>query len=147
MLRLAGEHNIDLEQVEGTGAGGRITRKDIQRIIASGAAPQADAAPKNSRIQMPRERVSPSKAGASRPQAAPPQSAAGDVEIPVTGIRHAIATNMVRSKHEIPHAWTMMEVDVTSLVSYRNKIKDEFKKKEGFSLTFSRSLSKRSHRR
>lgn len=45
MLRLAGEHNIDLEQVEGTGAGGRITRKDIQRIIASGAAPQADAAP------------------------------------------------------------------------------------------------------
>ncbi|MCY8681841.1 E3 binding domain-containing protein, partial [Bacillus haynesii] len=45
VLRLAGEHNIDLEQVEGTGAGGRITRKDIQRIIASGAVPQADAAP------------------------------------------------------------------------------------------------------
>ncbi|WP_145620408.1 dihydrolipoamide acetyltransferase family protein, partial [Bacillus licheniformis] len=67
---------------------------------------------------------------------APPQSAAGDVEIPVTGIRNAIATNMVRSKHEIPHAWTMMEVDVTGLVSYRNKIKNEFKKKEGFSLTF-----------
>ena len=43
---------------------------------------------------------------------------------------------MVRSKHEIPHAWTMMEVDVTGLVSYRNKIKNEFKKKEGFSLTF-----------
>lgn len=137
MLRLAGEHNIDLEQVEGTGAGGRITRKDIQRIIASGAAPQADAAPEKQPDTNAAGASEPvQKPAQAAPQAAPPQSAAGDVEIPVTGIRHAIATNMVRSKHEIPHAWTMMEVDVTSLVSYRNKIKDEFKKKEGFSLTF-----------
>ncbi|MCY8566959.1 dihydrolipoamide acetyltransferase family protein [Bacillus haynesii] len=137
VLRLAGEHNIDLEQVEGTGAGGRITRKDIQRIIASGAVPQTDAAPEKQPGANPAgtsEAVQ--KPAQAAPQAAPPQSAAGDVAIPVTGIRHAIATNMVRSKHEIPHAWTMMEVDVTSLVSYRNKIKDEFKKKEGFSLTF-----------
>ncbi|MCY7815425.1 dihydrolipoamide acetyltransferase family protein [Bacillus haynesii] len=137
VLRLAGEHNIDLEQVEGTGAGGRITRKDIQRIIASGAVPQTDAAPEKQPGANPAgtsEAVL--KPAQAAPQAAPPQSAAGDVAIPVTGIRHAIATNMVRSKHEIPHAWTMMEVDVTSLVSYRNKIKDEFKKKEGFSLTF-----------
>src|SRR6185312_6644076 len=57
-------------------------------------------------------------------------------EIPVTGVRKAIAANMLRSKHEAPHAWTMMEVDVTNLVEYRNSIKDEFKKKEGFNLTF-----------
>ncbi|MCY8669608.1 dihydrolipoamide acetyltransferase family protein [Bacillus haynesii] len=137
VLRLAGEHNIDLEQVEGTGAGGRITRKDIQRIIASGAVPQTDAAPEKQPGANPAGTSEPvQKPAQAAPQAAPPQSAAGDVAIPVTGIRHAIATNMVRSKHEIPHAWTMMEVDVTSLVSYRNKIKDEFKKKEGFSLTF-----------
>ena len=43
---------------------------------------------------------------------------------------------MVQSKHEIPHAWTMVEVDVTNLVQYRNSIKNEFKKKEGFNLTF-----------
>ncbi|WP_373886068.1 dihydrolipoamide acetyltransferase family protein [Cytobacillus gottheilii] len=60
----------------------------------------------------------------------------GDIEIPVTGVRKAIAANMLRSKHEAPHAWTMMEVDVTNLVEYRNTIKDEFKKKEGFNLTF-----------
>lgn len=137
VLRLAGEHNIDLEQVEGTGAGGRITRKDIQRIIASGAVPQTDAAPEKQPGANPAGTSEPvQKPAQAAPQAAPPQSAAGDVAIPVTGIRHAIATNMVRSKHEIPHAWTMMEVDVTSLVSYRNKIKDKFKKKEGFSLTF-----------
>jgi len=62
--------------------------------------------------------------------------AQGDVEIPVSGVRRAIATNMVRSKHEAPHAWTMVEVDVTDLVSYRNKVKNDFKNKEGFSLTF-----------
>jgi pyruvate/2-oxoglutarate dehydrogenase complex dihydrolipoamide acyltransferase (E2) component len=43
---------------------------------------------------------------------------------------------MVRSKEEIPHAWMMMEVDVTDLVEYRNQIKEEFKRKEGFNLTY-----------
>ena len=51
------------------------------------------------------------------------------------GVRKAIAANMVKSKHEIPHAWMMVEVDVTNLVQYRDSIKDEFKKKEGFNLT------------
>ena len=43
---------------------------------------------------------------------------------------------MLRSTHEIPHAWMMMEVDVTELVEYRDSIKEEFKKKEGFNLTY-----------
>ena len=60
----------------------------------------------------------------------------GDIEIPVSGIRKAIAANMVRSKHEAPHAWTMMEVDVTNLVDYRNSLKTDFKQREGFNLTF-----------
>ena len=60
----------------------------------------------------------------------------GDIEIPVTGVRKAIAANMLRSKHEAPHAWMMIEVDVTNLVSYRNSIKGDFKKREGFNLTF-----------
>ena len=60
----------------------------------------------------------------------------GDIEIPVTGIRKAIAQNMVRSKHEAPHAWTMVEVDVTNLVEYRNSVKGDFKSKEGYNITF-----------
>jgi len=60
----------------------------------------------------------------------------GDIEIPVTGVRKAIAANMLRSKHEIPHAWTMVEVDATNLVTYRDELKTEFKKKEGFNLTY-----------
>ncbi|WP_408057109.1 dihydrolipoamide acetyltransferase family protein [Ureibacillus acetophenoni] len=63
-------------------------------------------------------------------------TAHGDIEIPVTSIRRAIANNMVRSKTEIPHAWMMMEVDVTNLVNYRESIKTEFKEKEGFNLTY-----------
>lgn len=54
----------------------------------------------------------------------------------MTKIRRAIANNMVKSVHEAPHAWMMMEVDVTDLVTYRDSLKNEFKQKEGFNLTY-----------
>ncbi|MBY0010342.1 dihydrolipoamide acetyltransferase family protein [Paenibacillus typhae] len=56
--------------------------------------------------------------------------------IDVTPIRNTIATRMRQSVSEIPHAWTMIEVDVTNLVILRNKVKDEFKRKEGINLTY-----------
>ncbi|WP_339273321.1 dihydrolipoamide acetyltransferase family protein [Paenibacillus sp. FSL W8-0426] len=56
--------------------------------------------------------------------------------IDVTPVRNAIARNMRQSVSEIPHAWTMIEVDVTNLVLLRNKLKDEFKRKEGINLTY-----------
>lgn len=128
VLRLAGEHGINLEQITGTGAGGRITRKDIQRIVDSGVQQQTNMPEPQTAEAAPQQ--------AEKKQPSQPASAAGDIEIPVTGVRKAIASNMQRSKTEIPHAWTMMEVDVTSMVSYRNSIKDAFKQKEGFNLTF-----------
>jgi 2-oxoisovalerate dehydrogenase E2 component (dihydrolipoyl transacylase) len=142
VLKLAQENSIDLTQVKGSGAEGRITRKDLQKIIESGNIPQASAKPIEKTEAVP---VQPAVSQpAAQAQPASPQTApapavpvsAGDIEIPVTGIRKAIAANMLRSKHEAPHAWTMVEVDVTSLVEYRNNIKDDFKKKEGFNLTF-----------
>ncbi|MDN3016589.1 dihydrolipoamide acetyltransferase family protein [Paenibacillus sp. BSR1-1] len=143
VLKISQEHGIDLTQVSGTGAGGRITRKDLLKLIESGTIPVAGS--KVEELQQPaaakQEVVQP--AAASQPAAAVSAAptvnipvAAGDIEIPVTGIRKAIASNMLRSKHEAPHAWTMMEVDATNLVEYRNALKDEFKKKEGFNLTF-----------
>ncbi|WP_277713591.1 dihydrolipoamide acetyltransferase family protein [Bacillus atrophaeus] len=128
VLRLAGEHGINLEQITGTGAGGRITRKDIQSIVDSGVQQQTNMPEPQTAEAAPQQ--------AEKKQPSQPASAAGDIEIPVTGVRKAIASNMQRSKTEIPHAWTMMEVDVTSMVSYRNSIKDAFKQKEGFNLTF-----------
>ncbi|CAG9623208.1 dihydrolipoamide acetyltransferase family protein [Sutcliffiella rhizosphaerae] len=144
VLRLAQENNIDLEQVNGTGAGGRITRKDIQSVIDTGNIPTADSKPIAAEApaqEAPKaektEKAAPS--APSVPKAAQTVNVpveAGDIEIPVTGVRKAIATNMLRSKHEAPHAWTMIEVDATNLVDYRNSIKGDFKKKEGYNLTF-----------
>lgn len=146
VLKLAQENDIDLTLVQGTGAGGRITRKDLLKLIESGNIPTAAAAP--SKVAAPKaeanvETAAPVQQAAptAAPKAAPAPAVnvpvvPGDIEIPVTGVRKAIAANMLRSKHEAPHAWTMMEVDVTNLVEYRNAIKGEFKAKEGFNLTF-----------
>lgn len=129
VLKLANEHNIDLQQVEGTGLEGRITRKDILKLIESGI-PQSKS-PSDTNNHSPE--VQSSEVANEKPTV---KSAVGDIEIPVTAVRRAIANNMVRSKHEAPHAWMMMEVDVTNLVAYRDNIKKEFKEKEGFNITY-----------
>lgn len=140
VLRLAGEHNINLELVNGTGGGGRITRKDLQLIIDSGeipTAPKVEAVATQPEVKPSVAAITPSNPPAPTKLSMPPvTSQHGDIEIPVTGVRKAIAANMLRSKHEAPHAWTMVEVDVTNLVNYRNSIKGEFKRNEGFNLTF-----------
>ncbi|MBM7646114.1 2-oxoisovalerate dehydrogenase E2 component (dihydrolipoyl transacylase) [Scopulibacillus daqui] len=134
VLRLAQENDIDLEQVEGTGKGGRITRKDILKLIESGNVPKPDDKPKEEAVKPQKQPQASDKKETAQPASVP--VAPGDVEIPVNGVRRAIANNMVRSKHEAPHAWTMVEVDVTNLVNYRNRVKNDFKNKEGYSLTF-----------
>ena len=140
VLRLAQEHDIALEQVSGTGEGGRITRKDLLALIEAGAVPTTQA-------ETPSIADTPVQQSASAVANVNPQNdmkpvtptqplQAGDIEIPVTKVRRAIANNMVRSVHEVPHAWMMMEVDVTDLVTYRDSIKTEFKQKEGFNITY-----------
>ncbi|EAC3108201.1 2-oxo acid dehydrogenase subunit E2 [Listeria monocytogenes] len=124
VLRIAGENNIDLSTVEGTGKGGRITRKDLLQVIENG--PVATKAEVQSQSAPQEKTATP----------APVRSAAGDREIPINGVRKAIAKHMSVSKQEIPHAWMMVEVDATGLVRYRNAVKDSFKKEEGYSLTY-----------
>ncbi len=138
VLRLAQEHDIALDQVTGTGEGGRITRKDLLKLIETGNIPTATSAtPAPAAIQATSEQPAPAQAQHAEKPAAPVQpTQPGDIEIPVTKVRRAIANNMVRSVHEAPHAWMMMEVDVTDLVAYRDSLKGEFKQKEGFNLTY-----------
>ncbi|EHX7144941.1 2-oxo acid dehydrogenase subunit E2 [Listeria monocytogenes] len=124
VLRIASENNIDLSTVEGTGKGGRITRKDLLQVIENG--PVATKAEVQSQSAPQEKTATP----------APVRSAAGDREIPINGVRKAIAKHMSVSKQEIPHAWMMVEVDATGLVRYRNAVKDSFKKEEGYSLTY-----------
>ncbi|QCR32795.1 dihydrolipoamide acetyltransferase family protein [Lysinibacillus sp. SGAir0095] len=132
VLRLAQEHNIDLELVEGTGLECRITRKDLQKLIENGQMPQKDTSVVETVPQVEEVKTEAKVRDVSVQSAV----GAGDIEIPVSSIRRAIAKNMVRSSQEVPHAWMMMEVDVTDLVSYRDSIKNEFKAKEGFNITY-----------
>lgn len=142
VLKLAQENAIELSQVNGTGREGRITRKDILAFIESGGA-EAQQAPQEASVQQQQAPAEQPATEAAAPQKAAPQPAAsgvklenGDIEIPVSGVRRAIANNMVRSVTEAPHAWMMVEVDVTDLVALRDSVKVGFKEKEGFNLTY-----------
>lgn len=131
VLRLAQENDINLEHVTGSGRGGRITRKDIEKIIVSGEIPSdITAGEMKETIQGSSSTRDETKNDIFV------ETKAGDIEIPVKGVRKVIAENMVKSKQEIPHAWMTVEVDVSDLVTYRNKVKNAFKKDEGFSLTY-----------
>jgi len=121
VVKLASEHHIDLNNVKGTGLGGRITRKDIYQYIQSiktNVTKENENKPVTSSVKTTQTVSS------------------KDSEIAITGVRKVIAENMVRSKREIPHAWMTVEVDVTDMVKYRNNIKDIFKQREGYSLTY-----------
>ena len=121
--RLAREHSIDLSLIQGTGLGGRITRNDVLRFLETTPAPQAS----------PPVPVAP----APTPPAAAEVASGPDEElVPVTPVRRMIAEAMVRSVTEIPHAWSMKEVDVTGLVALRQGIRADFERQEGVSLTY-----------
>ncbi|GKV64550.1 MULTISPECIES: dihydrolipoamide acetyltransferase family protein [unclassified Sporosarcina] len=143
VLRLSQEHEIDLSQVSGSGREGRITRKDLLAFIEDGGSQtaqavteQPSAASEKQPVQQELTYTDNEKSGFEQNVTPNVQLENGDIEIPVTSIRRAIAKNMVRSVTEAPHAWTMIEVDVTELVALRDGVKDEFKEKEGFNLTY-----------
>lgn len=119
--RLAREHNIDVDKIVGTGMGGRVTRNDVLAYLEAGAAavPPTPAAPP------------------ATPVAAPITEAGTDEErVPLTPIRRMIADAMSRSVREIPHAWSMVEVDISDLVALRNRERDAFRQREGINLTY-----------
>ena len=115
--RLASEHGIDLMLVPGTGIGGRVSKKDVLRFIQSGPAVATAATPTASAT--PHE------------PAPPPRPTAGDEVIPISPVRRMIAEHMVRSKFTIPHATTMIEIDMTPVVRYRDAHKAEWQRQEG----------------
>ena len=125
VMRLATENNIDLSDVIGTGALGRVTKKDIEKYI------QDDGSKTNQTI----EDVSPKEPADDKIVSKPKPVQDKGNNIPVTGVRKAIASKMVQSVNEIPHAWLMMEVDATNLVNLRNKHKESFKA-QGVNLTY-----------
>ena len=121
--RLAEENDVDISEISGTGTGGRVTKKDIESYIEERGA-EREAAP--------------AAAAEARPEAPPDrvQVHDGDRVVELTSMRRAIANRMAVSKAEIPHAWTLVEVDMTGLAALREKEKAAFAEREGVKLTF-----------
>ncbi|HUG05776.1 MAG TPA: dihydrolipoamide acetyltransferase family protein [Candidatus Limnocylindria bacterium] len=133
--KLASENGIDISQIEGTGLGGRVSKKDVEDYIASAqAAPPPPAQqPQAVRPTAASQVVSGGPAPlAARP--APPTSLAGDELVPLSPMRRAIATNMVQA-WSAPHAHAVMEIDMTALMKYREKVRGDFQAREGFDLS------------
>ena len=116
----------ELENISGSGMQGRVTKKDILEYVQNRQAPAPRlVAPAASAQQAP---VS---------QAPVAASLSGNVEIiEMDRMRKLIAEHMVMSKHTSPHVTSFVEVDVTNMVNWRNRIKDEFEKKYSEKITF-----------
>ncbi|MGH2768694.1 MAG: biotin/lipoyl-containing protein, partial [Actinomycetota bacterium] len=122
--RLAAEHGVDLQEVQGTGVGGRITKQDVVAFVQSRGEPAAPLGP-----------VGPA---ASIPAAAPPPPVirGGEEVIQVSHMRKAIAEHMVKSHLESARAWNAVEVDMGKIGRLRELAGPAFKEREGFSLTW-----------
>jgi 2-oxoisovalerate dehydrogenase E2 component (dihydrolipoyl transacylase) len=148
--RLVREHDIDVAQLRGSGAGGRVTRDDVLAFIEKGPSAPAQEAPKPAEeaaaapAEAPAAPPTPAPAPAAQapapaPKPAPasvPAPTAGDVEVPLSQMRKGIAKKMTQVKQTVPHAYTVIEVDMTNVVKWREANNADFKAREGASLSY-----------
>jgi 2-oxoglutarate dehydrogenase complex dihydrolipoamide succinyltransferase (E2) component len=126
--RLAREHDLDLNAIPGTGTGGRVRKEDILAYLAQHQhAPTPPVA-----IAMPASTPTP----VATASAAPYVPGEDEEMLTPSRMRLAIAEHMVRSKHTSPHATAIVEVDMTSIAKWLEKHKDEFKQRNGYSISF-----------
>ncbi|MHB8148139.1 MAG: dihydrolipoamide acetyltransferase family protein [Vulcanimicrobiaceae bacterium] len=139
--KLAREHHIDIRTLSGSGANGRVTADDVltaSRMGPAAAVGQAIGAGTNFGAT-----GSPAMPGApTKPPAGPPPSGTSTYGAPIPGTliplsqaRRIIAERMVESKHTAPHAWSMVEIDVTNVWKWRTREKDRFERETGYKLT------------
>ncbi len=148
--RMAKEHGIDLASLEGSGAAGRITKEDIEAVIAAQSSAPASLAPS---APAPARTAPPPPAPAAAPGAPAVHGAQfipalqlgvpreriyfGSYEVqPLSVMRQKIAEHMVASKHVSPHVYSVDEIDMSKIAALRAKSKDEFEKRYETKLTF-----------
>jgi 2-oxoisovalerate dehydrogenase E2 component (dihydrolipoyl transacylase) len=158
--RLVREHNIDVAQLRGSGAGGRVTPDDVLAFIERGpqagtaepaadaqpataepapaapAAPVAPAAPPEPQAASPAPAPAAAAAAPSPAPVSAPAASGGDIEVPLSQMRKGIARKMTQVKQTVPHAYTVVEVDLTSVVRWREANNMAFKAREGASLSY-----------
>jgi pyruvate dehydrogenase E2 component (dihydrolipoyllysine-residue acetyltransferase) len=143
VAKIASEHGVDPSQVQGTGRGGRVTKKDILGFIESGAQPQAApaAAAAPAAPAAPAEPEAPSAPTPPAPKAAPtspPPSAAqpGETFEPMSAMRKGIAEHMRRSLDTSAHVTSAIEVDMSKVSAIRAKLKKEYQQSYGVNPTY-----------
>jgi 2-oxoglutarate dehydrogenase E2 component (dihydrolipoamide succinyltransferase) len=137
VARIASEHGVDPSQVEGSGRGGRVTKKDILNFIEQGAPAAASEAPPVPAPAAPPE--APPAPAAPAPPAAAPQpvvAEAGEQMEPMNAMRRGIAEHMRRSLDTSAHVTSAIEVDMSRVVAIRKKLKKEYEKDYGVNPTY-----------
>jgi pyruvate dehydrogenase E2 component (dihydrolipoamide acetyltransferase) len=139
--RIARENNVDLAQIPGTGAGGRISKHDIRAAIEGGSASRTSSG----------AATAPARAASAPPPAAGGAAVSavletavprekmyfGQYEVqPMSVMRQRIAEHMVLSKRVSPHVYSVDEVNVSGIAALRSKMKDKFEQSSGTKLTF-----------
>jgi pyruvate dehydrogenase E2 component (dihydrolipoamide acetyltransferase) len=160
--RMAKEHGVDLSIVPGTGAGGRVSKQDIEAYIAAGGSEvetekesEANEADVYTQPVATSSAPPPPAPRSAAPSQVPPPSSGGQTHVafesavprekmyfgnyevqPMSIMRQRIAEHMIASKHVSPHVYSVDEVDMTKVASLRAKAKDEFEKRYETKLTF-----------
>jgi 2-oxoglutarate dehydrogenase E2 component (dihydrolipoamide succinyltransferase) len=152
VARIASEHGVDPSQVQGTGRGGRVTKKDILSFIESGAEAPAEAAAQAAPAQpappeapeapeapapAPQPAAAPAPAPPPKPAPAPTAEAQpGEQFEPMTAMRRGIAEHMRRSLDTSAHVTSAIEVDMSKVVAIRGKLKREYQANYGVNPTY-----------
>ncbi len=144
--KLAREHHIDIRAIRGSGSNGRVTAEDVltaSRMGPAAAVGQAIGVGTNFGATGAPAKMPAAPAG---PGYTPPSAPAGvgtssygepipGTVIPLNQARRIIAERMVESKHNAPHAWSMVSIDVTNVWKWRAREKDRFERETGYKLT------------
>jgi 2-oxoglutarate dehydrogenase E2 component (dihydrolipoamide succinyltransferase) len=130
--KIASEEQVtpgELERITGSGSGGRVQKKDIIQYLQNRVVMSTDYTPVSEKtVSVPA--IQPAK------QSVPVSIGAEDQVIEMDRVRKLIAEHMVMSKRVSPHVTTVVEADVTNLVLWRNRVKDDFQNKYGVKLTY-----------
>lgn len=131
VLRMAQEHGLDLAAIDGSGLGGRVTRKDVERFLGEGPLTPGPIQPtaKQAAVSTLPPLAVPSRPAHAVPTAEPERR-------PLTPMRRAIADHVSQARRDIPDAWATVEVDVTGLASYRASARAEWLAREGHELSY-----------
>ena len=136
VARIAAEHGVDVSRVQGSGRGGRVTKKDILSFIESGAAAPAPPKPVDEPAPVATPPPAPAAPAPAVTAVLQPEPVAGETLEPMTAMRRGIAEHMRRSLDTSAHVTSAIEVDMSRVAAIREKLKREYQAAYGVNPTY-----------